>query len=71
MVLDALIGAIPMAVAYSLFYRGFFATFVSGFVYKASLVYTTTLASIGGGIVMGLISLPFVAYIKRVVKGAI
>ncbi|KUO93229.1 MAG: hypothetical protein RXQ96_07610 [Thermocladium sp.] len=71
MVLDALIGAIPMAVAYSLFYRGFFATFVSGFVYKPSLVYATTIASVGGGIVMGLISLPFVAYIKRVVKGAI
>ncbi len=68
-VIDSVIGGIIVAIAYPFFYHGFFATFVEGYSYTTNYVLTNTLVSLAGGVIMGLVSAPFVAYIRKVVTG--
>ncbi|MGC8670975.1 MAG: hypothetical protein ACP5SK_04120 [Thermoprotei archaeon] len=68
-VVDSVIGGIIVAIAYPLFYHGFFATFVEGYSYTTNYVLTDTLVSLAGGVIMGLIAAPFVVYIRKVITG--
>lgn len=68
-ILDSVIGGVVVALAYPLFYHGFFATFVEGYSYTTQYVIANSLVSAVGGIIMGLIAAPFVAYIRKVITG--
>jgi hypothetical protein len=67
-IIDALIGGITTLTADPLWYRGFWATFVEGYTYTPSFWAITSIASIGAGIVLGLVVAPFIYYIKRVLS---
>ncbi|MFP3220748.1 MAG: hypothetical protein RXR41_06425 [Candidatus Marsarchaeota archaeon] len=68
-VIDSVIGGVVVALAYPLFYHGFFATFVEGYSYTTQYVLTNSLVSAAGGVIMGLIAAPFVVYIRKVITG--
>ena len=67
-IVDALLGGITISAAYPVWYRGFWATFVEGYTYTPSFWAITSVASIGAGVVLGLIVAPFIYYIKRVLS---
>ena len=64
----AVVGFIVM-IAYDFWYRGFWATFVEGYLYTLHTVLFFTLTSGIGGIIVGIILAPLVYYIKKVIVG--
>ncbi|ADY02279.1 MAG: hypothetical protein ACP5L5_07820 [Vulcanisaeta sp.] len=65
-IIDAVLGGITISIAYPFWWRGFWGPFVLGISYTPSFWFITTVASIGAGIVLGLVVAPFIYYIKKV-----
>jgi len=66
---DSVIGGLVVALDYPVFYRGFFATFVEGISYTSNYVLVTSLVSIAGGVIMGLLAAPLVVYVRKALTG--
>jgi hypothetical protein len=67
-IVDALLGGITISAAYPFWWRGFWGPFVLGISFTQSFWAITSVASIGAGVVLGLIVAPFIYYIKRVLS---
>lgn len=68
LILDGIIGGATIMVAYNFWYLGFFRTFISGLTVNVTYWEITSLTSLGGGALLGLILAPIIYYVKRVVS---
>ncbi len=67
-IIDAILGGVTISIAYPFWYRGFWGPFVEGISFTPSFWFITTIASVGAGIVLGLVVAPFIYYIKKVLS---
>ena len=66
----AVVGFITF-IAYNVWYQGFWATFVEGYLYTTHYVLFETLTNGLGGIAVGIVVAPLVYYIKKVIVGSV